>query len=233
MSIKEIQQAQPRGPYYLIGFSFGGVIAYEMASQLLANGHPVNFVGLLDTYLTVEKQLLPLNRIMHNIFSQSPSRLLAPVKGKITDLATSYKYGTDFWPHIYTSAPDLACHNGYQPKTYTGRVTLFQGWESESKFFSYTSPEQAWTKLLGDRLEVQQVSGEHFEMCNEPHVKILAEKLIACMDKTINDGWCLILNMKAIQGINILGFPLKLEQITSLKGMLSIKSYCFKLEAIF
>ena len=62
--IKELQQVQPQGPYYLAGFSFGGVIAYEMARQLQANGHRVNLVALLDTYLDWEKQLLPLHRII-------------------------------------------------------------------------------------------------------------------------------------------------------------------------
>ncbi len=185
--IQELQQVQPHGPYYLIGFSFGGVIAYEMANQLLANGHRVNLLGLLDTCLTEEKQLRPLPRIIHNFFKLSPSQLLDLVKNKITDMVTPYKYGTDFWPHIYTPAPDIACFNGYQPKSYNGQVTLFQGWERESKLFSYAPPEQGWKKLLGDRLEVQQISGEHLDICREPHVKTLAEKLIACMDKAIND----------------------------------------------
>jgi aspartate racemase len=186
--IKEMQQVQPHGPYYLIGFSFGGVIAYEMATQLLANGHQVNLLGLLDTHLTDEKQLLPLHRIICKVFSQTPSQMLEAIKDKIADLTTSYKYGKDFWPHVYTLAPDLACSHGYQPKIYDGRVTLFQGWREESKFFLYILPEQGWKEFLGDRLEVQQVSGLHFEICREPHVEVLAAKLIACMDKIINDG---------------------------------------------
>ncbi|MDP1666746.1 MAG: amino acid adenylation domain-containing protein [Methylobacter sp.] len=186
--IKELQQIQPHGPYYLIGFSFGGVIAYEMACQLVTNGHQVNLVGLMDTHLTHEKQWLPYHRVICNFFSLSPSQLLKKIKNKINDLGTSYKYGTDFWPHIYTSAPDNACHNNYQPKSYNGsHVTLFQGWESTSKFISYVRPEQAWKKLLGHKLEVQQVSGAHFDIFREPHVRILAKKLIACMDKVIND----------------------------------------------
>ncbi|HEY8095231.1 MAG TPA: amino acid adenylation domain-containing protein, partial [Methylobacter sp.] len=72
--INELQQVQPHGPYYLMGFSFGGLIAYEMACQLLANGHRVNFVGMLDTHLTQEKQLLPYHRIIHKLFTQSPGR---------------------------------------------------------------------------------------------------------------------------------------------------------------
>lgn len=185
--IKELQQVQPHGPYYLIGFSFGGLIAYEMAGQLIANGHQVNLVGLLDTCLTEEKRLQPLHRIIRNFFRQGPSQLLVTLKRKITDLSTPYEYGEDFWPHIYTSAPDEACRNNYQPKSYKGRVTLFQGWEPESNFFSYAPREQAWKKLIGDRLEVQHVPGTHFDMCKEPHVKILAAKLMACMDKTTND----------------------------------------------
>ena len=186
--IEEMQQVQPHGPYYLMGFSFGGLIAYEMACQLIANGHQVNFVGLLDTYLTSEKQWLPYHRIIHNFFRLRPRRLLAMVKNKITDLTTPSQYGTDFWPLIYTSAPDEACRFGYQPKSYNGgRISLFQGVTSERLFSCYRLPESAWKILLGDRLEVQQVTGSHIDICKEPHVKILAEKLIACMDETIKD----------------------------------------------
>ncbi|HEY8159661.1 MAG TPA: amino acid adenylation domain-containing protein, partial [Methylobacter sp.] len=186
--IEELQQVQPQGPYYLAGFSFGGVIAYEMARQLLANGHRVNLVALLDTYLYWEKQPLPVHRIITKFFKLSPRQFLARVKNKINDLTISNKYGTDFWPHIYTLAPNLACHNNYQPKSYTGHVILFQASAWETMFFSYALPEQAWKKLVGDRLDVQQLSGNHFEIFDEPHVKTLADKLIACMDKTIDEG---------------------------------------------
>ena len=147
--IKEMQQLQPQGPYYLMGFSFGGLIAYEMACQLVANGHKVNFVGLLDTYLTREKQRLPYHRIIYNLFRQNPSVLLEKVKSKINDLVTADTYGTDFWPHIYTSPPDRACGNGYQPRYYYGRVTLFQGFKSEKMFFSKASSRTSMEKTSG------------------------------------------------------------------------------------
>ncbi|MGZ8946430.1 MAG: thioesterase domain-containing protein [Methylococcaceae bacterium] len=187
--INELQQVQPHGPYYLMGFSFGGVIAYEMAGQLRANGHRVNLVGLLDTHLTIENQLLPYYQLIPKLFSLSPSQLLAMVKNKINlILTTPRKPDEAFWPHIYTEGSDLACRNGYHPKSYNGRVTLFQASDRGSTFFSTIPPEQGWKELLGDRVEVQQVSGGHLDMCKEPHVKILAENLIACMDKAINDG---------------------------------------------
>ena len=45
--VGELRRIQREGPYQLIGYSFGGVIAYEMARQLLASGERVNFLGLL------------------------------------------------------------------------------------------------------------------------------------------------------------------------------------------
>lgn len=185
--IGEMRLVQPQGPYYLIGFSFGGMIAYEMAQQLSANGHRVNLLGLLDTHLTEEQQILPLTRIIRKFLSQGPRELMNKAKTKINDWMTLDQYGTDFWPHVYTSTPDATCANGYQADSYPGRVTLFQASEQESLFFTLTPPEREWKKLLGDKLDVQQVSGQHFYMCREPHVQTLAAKITACMDKAMND----------------------------------------------
>src|SRR4029450_11886300 len=41
---------QPRGPYYLCGASFGGVVAFEMGRRLVTEGEEVRFLGLLDAY---------------------------------------------------------------------------------------------------------------------------------------------------------------------------------------
>ncbi len=47
---EEIRKAQPDGPYRLCGWSFGGVVAFEMARQLSENGQEVSFLGLVDSY---------------------------------------------------------------------------------------------------------------------------------------------------------------------------------------
>ncbi len=46
--VKEIREIQPNGPYYLAGYSFGGLVAYEMARQLLDNREVVAFLALVD-----------------------------------------------------------------------------------------------------------------------------------------------------------------------------------------
>lgn len=48
--IKEIQTVQPHGPYLLGGWCAGGVIAYEMAQQLYAQGETVELLTIFDAF---------------------------------------------------------------------------------------------------------------------------------------------------------------------------------------
>jgi thioesterase domain-containing protein/acyl carrier protein len=47
--VRAVRAVQPRGPYHLAGWSFGGFVALEMAAQLEREGEAVAFVGLMDT----------------------------------------------------------------------------------------------------------------------------------------------------------------------------------------
>ncbi len=44
----EISSVQPKGPYFLGGYSFGGAVAFEMATQLVRQGEEVSLLVLLD-----------------------------------------------------------------------------------------------------------------------------------------------------------------------------------------
>ena len=68
--IHEIRCVQPEGPYALIGISFGGLIAYEMARQLIAQNQKMHLVGLLDT-----RKLLSMKTFLLNV-------ALAPMREK-------------------------------------------------------------------------------------------------------------------------------------------------------
>ncbi|WP_044209309.1 amino acid adenylation domain-containing protein, partial [Pectobacterium odoriferum] len=46
-----IRSTQPQGPYRLLGWSFGGTLAYEIAAQLLGQDQQIEFLGMLDTRL--------------------------------------------------------------------------------------------------------------------------------------------------------------------------------------
>ncbi|MDH6267925.1 thioesterase domain-containing protein/aryl carrier-like protein [Rhizobium sp. SG_E_25_P2] len=51
-AVVAIRRIQPHGPYRLLGFSFGGVLALEVARALEAEGDKVDFLGMLDSPLS-------------------------------------------------------------------------------------------------------------------------------------------------------------------------------------
>jgi amino acid adenylation domain-containing protein len=59
--VREILGARPNGPYVLAGYSFGVLVAYEVARQLHALGHSVPLLISLDGYAPGYPQLLPMS----------------------------------------------------------------------------------------------------------------------------------------------------------------------------
>lgn len=75
--IKEIRHVQPQGPYHLGGHSYGGLVAFEMAQQLLRQGECVALLALLDSiapsqFSDAAKKMndVELMMIMADMFSQ-------------------------------------------------------------------------------------------------------------------------------------------------------------------
>jgi thioesterase domain-containing protein len=58
--IKALRAVQPDGPYLLGGFCNGGLVAYEMARQLHADGQKVDLLALMDPLLLVQPPRLKL-----------------------------------------------------------------------------------------------------------------------------------------------------------------------------
>ena len=52
--VREIKEIQPRGPYSIAGYCFGGMVAYEVARHLVAAGDEVQFLGMIDVPFPVE-----------------------------------------------------------------------------------------------------------------------------------------------------------------------------------
>ncbi|MEZ2221793.1 amino acid adenylation domain-containing protein [Rhizobium sp. RCC_161_2] len=53
--VDRIRKIQPNGPYHILGWSFGGLVAHEMARQLREEDETVAFLGLLDSYPYLQK----------------------------------------------------------------------------------------------------------------------------------------------------------------------------------
>ncbi len=208
--IKEVRELQPNGPYFLGGRSLGGIIAYEMACQLSAQGHEVALLALLDSYPVGYARLAPNAESLRNKFVRAWRRAqahLANLKGfslreKVIYLFDKAQYipvemKSRLWRMIFRSyqnlgrdLPDalrdveefnwLAARN-FVPKLFEGRVTLF--WASgdlRAKF----DLVQGWQQLAGGGMELHEVAGTHFDIIKEPHVDELAKVLKKCLLKT-------------------------------------------------
>jgi amino acid adenylation domain-containing protein len=65
--VQRLRHSQPSGPYFLFGFCFGGLVAFEMAQQLQTLGEQVGFLGILDYRLNADEP---------EKFSPSPRNIL-------------------------------------------------------------------------------------------------------------------------------------------------------------
>ena len=67
--VQLIMKEQRHGPYFLGGYSYGGLLAYEMASLLIEQNQSVEFVAMIDTFpwssrsQTITSRLLAMQRV--------------------------------------------------------------------------------------------------------------------------------------------------------------------------
>lgn len=179
---RELQEAQPHGPYLLCGWSLGGLIALEMAQKLAAQGQATALVALLDSYLsTKEFENLDLD-------DRSVIRWIAPHLG--LSLADLKRLPVEQqWELIAQRAnvaqgigvaeirrlaavcrAHLAAAGRYRPRPYGGRVVLFRAGRVSGMF------DGQWRALCPD-LEVERIPGDHYSILRQPDVAALAERL--------------------------------------------------------
>ncbi len=169
--LKELHQARPRGPYLLGGYSFGGIVAYEMARQLTAAGEEVPLLVLFDTYApadglesaTAEERMhMPLKRwVMRRLIDGHlrRNRILPPALRHFHIIDT---YGK--------------ATRAYVPGTYAGNVLLLRAEGSPG------TPDLGWNALVEGGVEVRPVPGDHYSAIKEPHVNTLAAELRNVLD---------------------------------------------------
>ncbi len=75
--LKMLLSVCPDGPYFIAGFSFGGVLAFEMALQLQSTGKQVPFLVLIDSISPFAVEPFIWNSNLYRIIR---SNLLRPIK---------------------------------------------------------------------------------------------------------------------------------------------------------
>jgi amino acid adenylation domain-containing protein len=199
--IQALQTVQPTGPYLLGGWSMGGVVAFEMAQQLYAQGQRVALLALLDgriptpdetfpeedaeAILLVERYFgisfgpietlaeLPKDQQLAFMLEQAKSAGLVPAE---LDISQARRF-------VELLRSDLRATQNYGLRLYPGRITFFKASETPAGASPDPDPTLGWSKWASGGVEVHVVPGNHANLMYEPHVEVLAEKLTACLNQ--------------------------------------------------
>jgi len=173
--LEQIRTIQPRGPYHVGGFSMGGLVAYEMAQQLVASGEEVGLVVLFDTYATNPKSVNEsLKDLLLNPTWTHIKMLPSEVRKKIRRTWIGVRL-PDYLKKVMRNNAHAA--EQYVLRPYSGKVILLRAGDS---WRVADDPYAAWTQFVTE-LETIQIRGTHMEILREPNVSTLAERLKSCI----------------------------------------------------
>ncbi len=197
-----IQEFQPEGPLQIGGWSFGGVVAFEMGQQLLQQGREVSLLAILDTWVPI--LLDPNKQIDHLYLTGVLNRYLGGIFGKENLFNDDELIGlnsTEKINFIIDKAEELGIFPpeasreknqrfvdimvgtlkatyAYKRKYYPGKVTVFRPRE---RHLHAPEPQLVWVELCAildaAEIEVVMVYGSHYSCLNGSNVKVLAESL--------------------------------------------------------
>lgn len=180
----EVQRRQPMGPYHLGGWSAGGVVAYEVAQQLMQEGETVSRLILLDSPCPIRLEPLParLHRFLDQIgllgtgAGEAPEWLLPHFDSAIKAL-DEYKPA----PMDAAKAPktfaiwatDGVCGNPEDvqlPREEGDPKSMRWLLENRTDFGS-----NGWDDLLGGegKMRFATVEGNHFTIMRQPKVSLI------------------------------------------------------------
>ncbi|HEX4022864.1 MAG TPA: SDR family NAD(P)-dependent oxidoreductase [Acidobacteriaceae bacterium] len=194
--VDAIRGVQPEGPYRLVGYSFGGAVAFEMAQQIVAQGREVGLLGMFDTiewqYMEqVEKSLHSRARL--EVYKEqlkqewSGEDRLGGLKRRMA--AKFYRLTYRLFTALGRPVPqgmgtmeDIHAFAGstYKAKIYPGTLTLFRSTMREP--LDGDDAYLGWGDFVAGGIEVHPVPATHESILQEPGVQVLSEQLRKCLE---------------------------------------------------
>jgi amino acid adenylation domain-containing protein len=202
--VQEIRKVRPRGPYLLGGYSFGGVVAYEIARRLRIAGEEIAFLVLFDAFNPATPPRLRsmterIRQLLNDPSTIAPNRLF-----QFAARRTGGKMGATLlkWNEIFhkmllgwkaknernVSIELLGLHvrmvhesafQAYRPLPYDGKITLFRPSIHPAGY--EFDPDLGWNGLVNGGVEIHIVSGDHDTIFSDENAPSLAEKLEKCI----------------------------------------------------
>jgi len=202
--IDAIIKVNPKGPYALAGFSFGGIVAFEMTRQLKAQGKKVSLTALLDSYVDSSyyygnyrrKQLVRYFDITHRRLDFLKEMLLSweafkmRINGK-KEYILQRHFGKK---KEMTEQEELALQqfieadgmvkkivDRYHLKPQNIEVDLFRSKDDAN--YKLDPTHLGWKKAALGGVTIHNISGNHLDIVAPPNDKVLARLLQDILDE--------------------------------------------------
>jgi thioesterase domain-containing protein len=193
--LRDLLTVQRQGPYCLLGYSFGGLVAYEMALQLTESGATVGLLGLFDTphpgfHATLSAQELEValrvyradraRKYWTNLRTGRLDRLtrdtliyvgkkLRPLTWRMLRLVVRES------PETSRRLRTDAMWHAYRPREFVGRMLLIRAQGRDPEFAG--DPTMGWRKSALGGVDVLFAPGIHAAMMEAAHSGQLADLL--------------------------------------------------------
>lgn len=175
--LKHLRTAQSRGPYYLGGYSFGGLVALEMARRLAEAGEEIGSLILVDTYLGAPRAGPSL---LSRFFSLAWPQKLAYLRKRAVRYRRGIKRRLDSLslpaPVKAVRAACAVAEERYRPSELSVPIMLFRASE---KALRGLGGENEWKRYAAAGIEIIELDGDHGNILNEPNVRQLAASIKA------------------------------------------------------
>jgi thioesterase domain-containing protein/acyl carrier protein len=202
--IDAIVKVNPKGPYAIAGFSFGGVVAFEMARQLKEQGKTVSIVALLDSYVDSsyyyetykQKKLVRYFDRTHRMFDFLKEMLLSwkvfkmRINAKKEHILKIYLGKKDKMTEQEALALEQFIEadrmvqkivDRYHLKPQNFEVDLFRSKDDTN--YKLDPTHLGWEKAALKGITIHNIPGNHLEIVAPPNDKVLARMLQEILDE--------------------------------------------------
>jgi thioesterase domain-containing protein len=202
--LTEIRKIQPTGPYFFLGYSFGGTIALEIAHQLHALGERVELLGMLDSRqrdcIVVAQRDDPvgvrldrrITRFLGNLSALSLRERIAYLYQKLFTRTLRQIYslaatlGIHAVPSFMKSTDDITwvAAMNHHPRPWSEKITLFRASVQPDPRLPL---DLGWTPFAEGGVEVIELPGDHDLVFREPNIQVMAAQLRNCLERSESD----------------------------------------------
>ncbi|MEU4898133.1 amino acid adenylation domain-containing protein [Streptomyces sp. NPDC044780] len=209
--VQQIRAVQPEGPYHLLGWSFGGLVAYAMATRLQSAGERVGVLSILDAYPDNQWEFgLPdyskrewLGMLLESLrggdiiipwageaqpsgeIADAPERdadELAAALVRESGLPARLLAGEATFPLLDIMRSDIELTKKFSPDPYTGDLLLFVAEYETPGFPRPAHTPESWQPYLDGTVRVHQVPAQHHHMMRQEHVALIGPVVAAALD---------------------------------------------------